>query len=72
MQALLHGENIIKTYQIDSSDLKLYESKSDYNKGKVNPFEKYTTNETTTNGTVNTNNTSSNNTNKTFFNNTGK
>lgn len=31
-------QNIVKTLYIDSDDLSLYESKKDYNKGKVNPF----------------------------------
>jgi len=32
-------QNIIKTYKVDSSDLKEYERTNDYEKGKVNPFE---------------------------------
>ena len=48
------SENIVKTYYIDSSDLSVYASTKDYNKGKVNPFEDYTT-ESTTNTTKNTN-----------------
>ncbi len=52
------SENIVKTYYIDSSDLSVYASKKDYNKGKVNPFEDYTketqTNTTNTTSTVNT------------------
>ena len=50
------SENIVKTYYIDSSDLSVYASTKDYNKGKVNPFEDYTT-ESTTNTTSNTNKT---------------
>ena len=50
------SENIVKTYYIDSSDLSVYASTKDYNKGKVNPFEDYTT-ESTTNTTSNTNTT---------------
>lgn len=54
-------QNIIKTYQIDASDLKLYEKTNDYNKGKANPFEELPTttpvsgnNQVITNGTGNT------------------
>lgn len=32
-------QNIVKTYRVDSSDLKKYESTNDYEKGKVNPFD---------------------------------
>ena len=32
-------QNIIKTYRVDSNDLKGYEKTNDYGKGKVNPFE---------------------------------
>ena len=53
------SENIVKTYYIDSSDLSVYASTKDYNKGKVNPFEDYTS-ENTTNNTTNNTNTSSN------------
>ncbi len=53
------SENIVKTYYIDSSDLSVYASTKDYNKGKVNPFEDYTSENTTNNTTSNTN-TSSN------------
>lgn len=56
------SENIVKTYYIDSSDLSVYASTKDYNKGKVNPFEDYTTNTTNTNNTTNTTNTSKANT----------
>lgn len=53
------SENIVKTYYIDSSDLSVYASTKDYNKGKVNPFEDYTkesqTNSTNTTNTSNTN-----------------
>lgn len=61
-------QNIVRTYYIDSSDLDLYESTNDYNKGKANPFADYTTNSTTTstnttggNSTTNTNTTSGTN-----------
>lgn len=49
------SENIVKTYYIDSSDLSAYASTKDYNKGKVNPFEDYTSENTTNNTTSNTN-----------------
>lgn len=49
------SENIVKTYYIDSSDLSVYASTKDYNKGKVNPFEDYTSQQTT-NSTVTNNN----------------
>ncbi len=49
------SENIVKTYYIDSSDLSAYASTKDYNKGKVNPFEDYTSENTTNNTTNNTN-----------------
>lgn len=55
------SENIVKTYYIDSSDLSAYASQKDYNKGKVNPFEDYTS-ENTTNSTTSS---TSNNTNTT-------
>ena len=32
------GKNIIKTYSVDSTDLKIYEGTSQYKKGKSNPF----------------------------------
>ena len=63
--ALVSGENIIKTYSIDSSDLRFYEDINSYTKGKVNPFEAYaqTTNENTTSNqnTGSNNNTGLNN-----------
>lgn len=34
-------QNIVRTYYIDSTDLDLYESTNDYNKGKANPFADY-------------------------------
>lgn len=49
------SENIVKTYYIDSSDLSAYATTKDYNKGKVNPFEDYTSENTTNNTTNNTN-----------------
>ena len=35
-------QNIVRTYYIDSTDLNLYESTNDYDKGKANPFADYT------------------------------
>lgn len=76
------NENIIKTYYIDSSDLSVYESKKDYDKGKVNPFQEYSedsngvANNIGSNKTSSSNSTSknSNNTSSTgsYFNNSGK
>lgn len=57
------SENIVKTYSIGDTDLSVYETAKDYNKGKVNPFEDYT-NETS-NQTQNNNTTGKNNTNTT-------
>lgn len=54
------SENIVKTYYIDSSDLSVYASTKDYNKGKVNPFEDYTS-ENTKNNTNTSSNTSTTN-----------
>ncbi len=51
-------QNIVRTYYIDSSDLNLYESTNDYDKGKANPFADYSidTTEGSTNSTVNNDN----------------
>lgn len=46
-ETTLGEQNIVRTYYIDSSDLDLYESTNDYNKGKANPFADYTADETT-------------------------
>ena len=35
------SEEIIKTYQLDASELEHYEKINEYNKGKVNPFAQY-------------------------------
>lgn len=77
------SQNIVKTYYIDSSDLSVYESSKDYEKGKQDPFASYKTNtisDNNTNGTqnqVSSNSTSSSNATNTstpgrLFNNTGK
>lgn len=59
------SQNIVKTYSIDQSDLSVYKSSKNYNNGKVNPFEDYTT-ETSSNkknnNIQNNNNTVINNT----------
>ena len=62
------SENIVKTYSIGDTDLSVYETNKDYNKGKVNPFEDYTTG--TTSGTQNSNTTDKNNTSTTNNNST--
>lgn len=56
----LDEQNIVKTYYIDSSDLDLYESTNDYDKGKANPFADYSTKETA--NSVNTSNGTNKNT----------
>lgn len=53
-------QELVKTYIVDSSDLSAYISSGDYEKGKANPFAKYT--ETTTDENNNTNNNGNNNT----------
>lgn len=78
-------QDIVRTYYIDSSDLDLYESTKEYNKGKVNPFaEMITTNTntttstnagTTTTNTINNQNNTATQTDEstgTFFNKAGK
>ena len=63
------GQQIVKTFYIDSSDLELYESTNDYDKGKANPFADYTakedsnTNSDTSGNNQNTNNNIDNSTN---------
>lgn len=73
------SEEIIKTYQLDASDLEHYEKTKEYDKGKVNPFAKYSTqgtNTTNTNQNNNANNSNNNTTNNestgTFLNTVGK
>lgn len=53
-------QNIVRTYYIDSSDLDLYESTNDYDKGKANPFADYTTNTTETSNNSTENNSTKN------------
>lgn len=35
---------VVKTYEVDATDLQVYEQAKDYKKGKVNPFSSYNTN----------------------------
>ncbi len=46
----VNSDEIIKTYQLDATELEHYEKIKEYNKGKVNPFAQYSS------GTANTNN----------------
>ncbi len=64
------GQNIVRTYYIDSTDLDSYESTNEYDKGKANPFVDYSqketdnsTNETNSGNQNNTNNTNTSNNN---------
>lgn len=57
-EAIPEGENIVKTFYIDSTDLNSYEATNDYDKGKPNPFAAYEVNENnSSNSTQNNNNT---------------
>ena len=49
-EAGVEEQNIIKIYSIDDSDLNVYESTKEYNKGKPNPFSDYSTNNANTTG----------------------
>lgn len=40
-------QELVKTYIVDESDLSAYESSNDYDKGKPNPFSKYSTDSST-------------------------
>ncbi len=73
----INSEEIIKTYQLDASDIEVYERTNEYNKGKVNPFAQYSTGaagNTTSNANNNSNNTNNNTSesNGTFLNTIGK
>ncbi len=60
----MNTEEIVKTYQLDATDLQHYEKTKEYNKGKVNPFAQYsnqTSNTTGNNTTTGDNNSNSNN-----------
>ena len=48
-------QNIVRTYYIDSSDLSIYETTKEYDKGKVNPFIDKNATVITGNTTKNTN-----------------
>lgn len=74
---LNEGQNIVKTYYIDETDLDNYEATSDYNKGKPNPFADTSTITNTTKSTtannVNSGNTIKNTENKEiYYNKAGK
>lgn len=51
-ESVSEGQNIVKTFYIDSTDLDLYESTNDYDKGKANPFADYSVEENTINNTI--------------------
>lgn len=71
----MNTEEIVKTYQLDATDLKYYEKTKEYDKGKVNPFEQYSSEATNTvenNTNSVTNNVGSNNNSTGFLNTTGK
>ena len=55
-------QELVKTYILDENDLRTYEAKYTYQKGKPNPFSKYEENDSTNSGTTSGNNTSGNNT----------
>lgn len=60
------SDEIIRTYQLDSTDIANYEKNKEYNKGKVNPFDEYSTGasgNTSTGGTTTDNATNGNTTN---------
>lgn len=62
-ESINEGQKIVKTLYLDNSDLSLYESTKEYNKGKANPFADYSKKEENTSNktnTVNTNTGSSN------------
>lgn len=69
----MNTEEIVKTYQLDATDLQYYEKTKEYDKGKVNPFAEYSnkvTNNAENNTTLSGNNTTNNNSG--FLNITGK
>lgn len=74
------SDKIIRTYQLDSTDIANYEKNKEYNKGKVNPFAEYSTGasgNTSTEGNTTNGNTVSDNTTQdpskdNFLNTTGK
>ena len=52
----INSEEVIKTYQLDASDIEVYEKTKEYNKGKVNPFAQYSTDTTGNNTSTGNNN----------------
>lgn len=60
-ESITLGQNIIKTYYVDSTDLNAYESSNEYDKGKANPFGDYTTIESGISNNDNLNNKQSQN-----------
>ena len=58
-------QNIVRTFYIDSSDLDVYESTNDYDKGKANPFADYSKSSDTSSSTKNENSTNTTKTNTT-------
>lgn len=73
-------EEVVKTYQLDATDLQHYEKTKEYNKGKVNPFTQYSNSVTNTignntntgNNSSNSNSVSNSENSGTFLNTTGK
>ena len=47
----IEEQNVVRTYYIDSSDLTMYESTNNYDKGKVNPFADYSSSSVINSGT---------------------
>ena len=81
-EQITEDETVLVTYEITSNDLKTYEKKGNYEKGKANPFSTYVS--TPTGGNTGTENDGSENNNQneistnvntnkssTFYNNTG-
>ena len=56
----METQNIVKTYEVTSEDLRKYERTNDYDKGKVNPFAWVAEENNVANNTQNTNNSTSN------------
>ena len=77
-EQITEDETVLVTYEITSGDLKTYEKKGDYEKGKANPFSAYVDtpvsgntgeNGANTGNNIDTNTSSSNN--STYYKNTG-
>ncbi len=73
LQTITEEQENVRTYYIDDSDLNVYESTNEYNKGKQNPFQDYEQ-ETSGNGntTGNNNQTGGNNTSSNGSNSSGE